>query len=194
MGFSSLKLLPYKDLMQFIKSIDIGVLKPILQAEQLENQDAPNETHRVSGCFIDLEASLLQMADLYQSIDKVAPILSWFGKAPDGAPFGKDSEATSWLVSFLNLGNRIGSCDDNFVILGANCKEDHPAMIKYGTQIQGEIALIESKTFQLQGHDIAFFFKFELVPSDMKWLVTFSGERQIQPPTLAHLQMLSKMM
>ena len=94
----------------------------------------------------------------------------------DGAPFGKDNEATSWLVSFLNLGNRIASCDDNFLLLGANCKEDHPAMIKYATQIRGEIALIESKTYQLQRHDIAINFKFELVPSDMKWLATFSGE------------------
>ena len=49
-------------------------------------------------------------------------------------------------------------------------------MIKYATQIRGEIALIESKTYQLQGHDIAINFKFELVPSDMKWLATFSGE------------------
>lgn len=52
------KLLPYKDLMQFIKSIDIGVLKPIPQAEQMENQDAPNETHQVSGCFIDLDLDI----------------------------------------------------------------------------------------------------------------------------------------
>ena len=65
----------------------------------------------MSGCFLDLEALLLQLADLYLSIDKVTPILSWFGEAPgtflvaigaDGAPFGKDNEATSWLVSFLN--------------------------------------------------------------------------------------------
>ena len=168
--------------MKFIKSIDIGVLKPIPQAEQIENQDGPNVTHQVSGCLLDLEARLLQLADLYLSIDKVTPILSWFGKAPDtflvaigadGAPFGKDNEATSWLVSFLNLGNRIASCDDNFLLLGANCKEDHPTIIKYATQIRGEIALIESKTYQLQGHDIALF---ELVPSDMKWLATFSGE------------------
>jgi len=45
-------------------------------------------------------------------------------------------------------------------------------MIKYATQIRGEIALIETKTYQLQGHDIAITF----VPSDMKWLATFSGE------------------
>ena len=179
------KILPYKDLMKFIKSIDIGVLKPIPQAEQIENQDDPNVTDQVSGCFLDLEARLLQLAELYLSMHKITPILSWFGKAPgtflvaigaDGAPFGKDNEATAWLVSFLNLGNRIASCDDNFLILGANCKEDHPAMIKYATQIRGEIALIESKQYQIQGHDIAIKFKFELVPSDMKWLATFSGE------------------
>lgn len=179
------KLLPYKDLMKFIKSIDIGVLKPIPQAEQIVNQDDPNVTDQVSGCFLDLEARLLQLAELYLSMHKITPILSWFGKAPgtflvaigaDGAPFGKDNEATAWLVSFLNLGNRISSCDDNFLILGANCKEDHPAMIKYATQIRGEIALIESKQYQIQGHDIAIKFKFELIPSDMKWLATFSGE------------------
>ena len=179
------KLLAYKDLMKFIKSIDIGVLKQIPQAEQMENLNDPNVTDLVSGCFIDLEARLLQLADMYLSIDKVTPILSWFGKAPgtflvaigaDGAPFGKDNEATSWLVSFLNLGNQIASCDDNFLILGANCKEDHPAMIRYATQIRGEIALIESKIYQIQGYDIPINFKFELVPSDMKWLATFSGE------------------
>ena len=60
------KLLPYKDVMQFIKSIDIGLLKPIAQAEQMENQDDPNVTHQVSGCFLDLEARLLQIADLYR--------------------------------------------------------------------------------------------------------------------------------
>ena len=142
------KLLPYKDLIKFIKTTDIGVLKPIPQAEQIENQDDPNVTNEVSGYFLDLEASLLQLADLYLSIDKITPFLSWFGKAPesflvaigaDGAPCGKESEATAWLVSFLNLGNRIASCDDNFLLLGANCKEDHPAMIRYATQIRGEI-------------------------------------------------------
>ena len=137
-------LLPCKDLMKFIKTIDIGVLKPLPQAEQIENQDDLNVTNEVSGYFLDLEARLLQLADLYLSIDKITPILSWFGKAPgsvlvaigaDGAPFGKESKATAWLVSFLNLGNRIASCDDNFFLLGANCKEDHPAMIYGGPQV-----------------------------------------------------------
>ena len=61
------------------------------------------------------------------------------------APFGKENEATSWLISFRNLGNRVASCEDNFLIWGANCKDNHPAMIKYVRQIKGEIANIESK-------------------------------------------------
>lgn len=36
------KILAYKDLMQVIKSIDIGELKQIPQAEQEEGQDSPN--------------------------------------------------------------------------------------------------------------------------------------------------------
>jgi hypothetical protein len=50
-------------------------------------------------------------------------------------------------------------------------------MIKYGEQIRGEISLIESKVYEIQGHEgLVVKFKFELVPADMKWLATFSGE------------------
>ena len=95
----------------------------------------------------------------------------------DWAPFGKENEANSWLIRFLNLGNRVASCEDNFLILGANCKENHPAMIKYVRQIKGEIANMESQTYEIQGHeDVVITLKFELVHSDMKWLATFSGE------------------
>ena len=31
----------------------------------------------------------------------------------DSAPFGKDDTVTAYLVSFLNLLNRVHSCDDN---------------------------------------------------------------------------------
>ena len=31
----------------------------------------------------------------------------------DSAPFGKDDTVTAYLVSFLNLLNRVQSCDDN---------------------------------------------------------------------------------
>ena len=31
----------------------------------------------------------------------------------------------SWLISFLNVGPRVASPNDNFLLFGANCKEDH---------------------------------------------------------------------
>jgi len=57
---------------------------------------------------------LLELADMYVSIDKETPFLLNFGEpfwhfrvalGADGAPFGKDDEATSWLLSFLNVGD-----------------------------------------------------------------------------------------
>ena len=47
----------------------------------------------------------------------------------DGAPFGKDDTVTAYLVSFLNLLNRVQSYDDNNLLLGTNCEEDHPLEI-----------------------------------------------------------------
>ena len=44
----------------------------------------------------------------------------------DGAPFGKEDKALSWLVSFANCGRRFASRDENFLLFGANCAEDGP--------------------------------------------------------------------
>lgn len=49
----------------------------------------------------------------------------------DGAPFGRDDTATAYLVSFLNLLERVASCEENFLLMGANCKEDDAVMISY---------------------------------------------------------------
>ena len=50
-------------------------------------------------------------------------------------------------------------------------------MIKYAKQLRTEIECIESKVYSIQGHeDIQVRFCFELVPSDMKFFATVSGE------------------
>ena len=38
----------------------------------------------------------------------------------DGCPFGKNESACSFLVSFMNVGRRVASSYDNFLIFGAN--------------------------------------------------------------------------
>ena len=43
----------------------------------------------------------------------------------DGAPFGEDDQALSWLVSFANCGRRTSSPEENYLLFAANCSEDY---------------------------------------------------------------------
>ena len=87
----------------------------------------------------------------------------------DGALFGKDDTVTAYLVSFLNLLNRVQSCDDNHLLLGDNCEEDHPLMKSYPNHLREEMEHIEGTTLTSErGEQVVF--KFELIPSDMKWI------------------------
>ena len=86
-----------------------------------------------------------------------------------GVPFGTDDTVTAYLVCFLNLLNRVQSCNDNHLLLGANCEEDHPLMKSYSNHLREEMEQIEEKTLTTEiGEQVVF--KFELIPSDMKWM------------------------
>ena len=81
------------------------------------------EDEQVEGAFRQLEDFLLELANLYIHVDKVlskegSPFFRNFNEASyhfkvaigaGGAPFGKDDEATTWLLSFINVGERIAS-------------------------------------------------------------------------------------
>ena len=64
----------------------------------------------------------------------------------NGALFGKDDTATAYLVSFINLLQRVQSCNDNHLLLGANCEEDHVLMKSYSSHLASEMREIEGKT------------------------------------------------
>ena len=109
--------------------------------------------------------------------------LTWFGKKEgtfkvaiggDGAPFGKWDQSMSWLVSFLNVGPRVASPNDNFLLFGANCKEDHEVVTRFTEKIAADIEVIEKKTFTVMGKDVTF--SFDLLPGDMKFLAYINGE------------------
>ena len=179
------RILPYDKVIHFIHSLDIGELHDMsLYCADFSQDD------KIEGKFRDVEDLLLRMAKMYLHIDltyysKDSPLLNWLGKergqfmvaiGADGAPFGKEMEATSWLISFLNVGSRIACCNDNFLLCGANCKEDHIAMERYATQLVSSIYDIETKEYRGIVDNVTITFSFELVPSDMKWLAYFSGE------------------
>ena len=188
------KLVDYKGIMKFVNSVDIGELKDIPRAkkskfdkgkyQQTEDCETDDLHPAASGCYRDLESFLIKLAGLYLDIDSKRPgFLTWFGLGKgsflvalgaDGAPFGKHNEAISWLLSFLNVGNRVASCDENHLIFGANCPEEHPSVIEYGRQLKRDIERIEKTSFVIQNQRVTF--TFELLPADMKWLAFISGK------------------
>lgn len=174
------KLLSYPKLMQFVNSINTGNVKEF--SDFCEYLDDDNQVY---GSSRDLEEMLLELGDMYVSLDKKTPFLLNFGEplchfrnalGADGAPFGKDDEATAWLLSFLDVGNRIASCNENFLFCGANCSESHPSMFKFAQKLISDAAYIEKQIYVLPDSKTKARFTVELIPCDMKWAATFSGE------------------
>ena len=172
------KILPYKTLISYIRNIDLGEVLPLeILAEKLSTESVP-------GVYRPLKPFLLRLADMYLTLHEKDPCLQWFNGeegvlyvavGADGAPFGKDDTATAYLVSFLNLLQRVQSCNDNHLILGANCEEDHALMKSYTNHLREEMEEVEGKQLTTErGKQVVF--KFELIPSDMKWMSSHSGE------------------
>ena len=93
------------------------------------------------------------------------------------------------LLNLGYVGNHIACCNDNFLICGANCKEDHIAMIRYATNLLNEIENIESQVYTDIIDGINITFTFELLPGDMKWLAFYGGELVMLLISFHHLVM-----
>ena len=125
------KILPYKTLMAFIRSIDI------------ENLAAKYCVEAFPGVYGPLKSFLLKLINLYLVIDSKSPCLHWLNRekevlyvavGADGDPFRKDNTATAYLVSLLNILNRVQSCHDNHLLMGSNCAEDTQLMKNFDSE------------------------------------------------------------
>ncbi|CAH3110588.1 unnamed protein product [Porites lobata] len=145
-GVSLPKLLPYDKLINYIKTIDFNENIKDMAPEFCSDMD---DSDVVNGAYRELNEFLLKLAEI-------------LAIGADGAPFGKDDEATAWLVSCLNVGSHITSESENFLLAGANCSESHLCQ---------ETA---NNDYQINGLNVKF--SFELLPSDMKWLASMGGE------------------
>ena len=108
--------------------------------------------------------------------------LQWFGKTEgtffiavggDGCRFGTNESACSFLLSFMNVGKRVASSNDNFIIFGGNCEETS-LVHKYCQFLCKEICEIENKVFEIEGLHVTF--KYAELPNDMKMLAMLGGE------------------
>ncbi|KAJ7351107.1 hypothetical protein OS493_036564 [Desmophyllum pertusum] len=121
-------------------------------------QDA-TEDDLVRGCFRKLEEFLPRLAQFYLRKDRKES-LKWFGYPQgtllvalggDGCPFGKNESACTFLASFLNVGKKVASNNENFVIFGANCEESCSVVKKYVQFLCQEIADLQGKVFDIEG-------------------------------------------
>ena len=96
----------------------------------------------------------------------------------DGAPFGKDDTACSWLVSFLNIGQGILSSNENFLLFGANCSESCLPVRRFLNKLLSDINKIQASTYSVacKGNAIDVKFVFTELPNDMKMLAFLAGE------------------
>lgn len=183
-GIFNPKLVYYDKLIAFVKSLDIDNIHNFSSkfCQGLEAFEDP-----ISGSYRDFCSYMLVLAEMYILIDEVLGSKSFvkhFGSLPlyhfriaigaDGAPFGKDDEATAWLVSFLNSGKHIQSQNDNFLLCGANCSESHVSMHRYARNLVQDISYLEQQSYTVNGYQIKF--SVDLLPCDMKWLSTMTGE------------------
>ena len=164
--------------MKFTNYIDKG---PVCDLQELSKRTGMPD---VQGVYRPLEALLLSLAEMYLQLSEYNDsLLTWFnnnvGKfyiaiGADDAPFGKDDVATAYLVSFLNVLGLVASCDHNFLIMGANCKEDHPLMLSYTEYLVKEMDAIEKKKYHVRNVEVTF--QWKLIPADQKWITKMGGE------------------
>lgn len=173
------KLLTYNKLVSEVRKIDIGNVYNVK-----EDFSADNEDENVNGCYRDLREYLPRLAAFYLTMQKSRKAaLKWFGETEgtflvafggDGCPFGKHESACSFLVSFLNIGKRVASSSDNFLVFGANLEESSTIVKRYVQSVCKQMAELEGKVFEINGLPVNF--RFEELPNDMKMLAMLGGE------------------
>lgn len=96
----------------------------------------------------------------------------------DGAPFGKDDTACSWLVSFINIGKSILSSNENYLLFGANCSENCVPVERFISKLMSDIQHLTITIYPVmcKGEPVQVKFVIEELPNDMKMLAFLGGE------------------
>ena len=177
---------PYKKLANFISSIDIGTVTDAQEkfGANLDGDDTG------PGMYRPFDQYALRLVDFYLMVDrerhdKLLDFKTFKTKDPlsklfvisiggDGAPIS----GTVFLASFINIGKRIASSAENFLIFGANVSEDAKLVQRYVLNLISDIKHLESKTFTttITEEEVKFEFRLGELPSDLKMLCFLAGE------------------
>ncbi|CAB4017352.1 Hypothetical predicted protein, partial [Paramuricea clavata] len=183
---AKVQLVPYNKLMPFIKSIPVGSMYSVYET-LCEGLD---EEYKVHGCYRNLAELLIKLAEFYLS-GCSGHTLVWFEEeykfyvslGGDGAPFGKHDTACAWLVGFLNIGRRILSSNENFLLFGANCSENCIPVQRYIKMLVSDVQHLEQQTFKCtyitsesQTCTVDIKFHISEFPNDLKMVAFLCGE------------------
>ena len=183
-GFPDLAL--YKNVAKKIRSVDIGTLFSINPkfTQDLDGEECGDGIYR---CLITF---LPRLAQFYLNVnnlrvDKLKFDFNYTLKNENSCIFliaiGGDEaphSGTSFLVSFLNIGKRVVSSSENFLLFGANVKENGVAVRRYISFMLSQLKTLENEvyTVTVPGKEYFIEFKVELLPNDMKMLAFLKGE------------------
>ena len=174
------KLVPYHRLMSYITSIEVGKLHSVRE----ELCDGLDESEKVNGCYRDIEDLVIKLAEFYLNSDHYTiltfdePNKFYIALGGDGAPFGKDDTACSWLVSFINIGKSILSSNENYLLFGANCSENCVPVERFISKLMSDIQHLTNTIYSVmcKGEPVQIKFVIEELPNDMKMLAFLGGE------------------
>ena len=173
---------PYSVLSKRINDVDIGNLQDISSLGEGE-EDA-------KGVYRNPAEYILRLAKFYFSVNENrADKLKLFENIPrknsDSMLFllavGGDSApicGMSMLVSFLNVGKRIASSDEQFLVFGADVSESSKIVSNFVLKLISDIKYLESNVFPIQCNGVEYRAEFKLseLPNDMKMIAFLAGE------------------
>ncbi len=141
-------IVPYNKLQEYINK---SIPKPDL---------IPIPTIRRYKC--NLDQMLTFLAEMY--IKSIPDKNNWFGNdgtfllafGGDGAPLGKFSDCSSFLISFINVEHFVLSCDHSFTILVGYCHEDSEEFLNELKDLSVTMKDIESNNYLIGNKNVNF--------------------------------------
>ena len=171
---------------KYIREIDIGILRDVQEdfGQGLPEEDSVEGSYRplipyvqrISQFYFnvckDRTDTLKQFPNFSKKEDNSFQFLISFGG--DGAP----GSGTAFLVAFLNIGQRLMSSKENFLVFGAYCKEDCEQVRRYILQTVLDLKHLEGNIFEITsgGTVMKVEYKVAELPNDMKMLCFLAGE------------------
>ena len=179
-------LVPYSKLTEYKAKVNIGNVRNI---DPVFTRGVACE-NVAEGCYRDLIEYCPRLAQFYitvnnNRVDQLKTFPEIEKKSSESIMFlvaiGGDEApvaGTTYLISFLNVGRRIASSQENFLIFGSNVKENGQVARNYLKELFCELKTVERQIYEVESNGQIFKveFKVESIPNDMKMLAFMAGK------------------